>query len=186
MSAEQTVRIENATTSGNPVFTTGTVNPAITGVYLHSIANVSGTVASQNFITLFNPVGSGKSLSLGTVAISSTNTTPSTETSPLRGWRTSSAPTGGTLIAASSMARFNTLQADPVGVIRVDNPAATLDAALFSSPPLVDHRSSIVHTVDIPPGAGPFLFRPGEGLVINKPVDVISTSWNITVVWAEI
>lgn len=184
MAAEQTVRVQNPPL--DPVYTVSTVNPSIKGVYLHSIANVPGTLAPQTFITIYNPIGSGKSLSLGTVAISSSNTMPSTETSPLRGYRISVAPTGGTLVAASTVQRFNTTQPNPVAEVRIDNPTVTLGGAVFSSPPLLDNRSSNVHTVDIPPGAGPFLMLPGEGLAIHKVAGTTSTVWNITPVWAEI
>lgn len=178
--------IRTSSTATEPVYSVATVNPAVRGVYLHSLAAVPGTVASNTFITLFNPVGSGRTLSFGTVAISSTNTSPSTEVTPLRGHRISTAPTGGTLIAASALARFDTTQVNPTGALRVDNPTVALGAGLFNVPPLLDNRSSDVHNVDIPPGAGPFLFRPGEGIAINKAVGVTSTTWNITLVWAEL
>lgn len=181
---EQWVRVVNP--PADPLYAVATVNPAIKGTYLHSIANVPGTVASQTFITLFNPVGSGKVLSLGTVAFSYSNTTPATETNPVRGYRISAAPTGGTLISAANLQRFNTTQPNPVGIVRVDNPTVTLGGALFNSPAPLDNRSSNVHNVDIPPGAGPFVMLPGEGLAINKLAGTTSATWNITLVWAEI
>lgn len=178
--------VRTSSTATEPVYSVATVNPAIRGVYLHSLAAIPGTVASNTFITLFNPVGSGRTLSFGTVATSSTNTSPSTETTPLRGHRISAAPTGGTLISAASIARFNTTQPDPTGIVRVGNPTVTLGSGLFNVPPLIDNRSSNVHNIDIPAGAGPFIFRPGEGLALNEAAGVTSTAWNITLVWAEL
>ena len=153
------------------------------GVYLHSIAEVQGTVEPQTFMTLFNPVGSGRVLALSTVALSYTNVNPATEPAPMRGWRIS-ATTGGTLIAAADMARFDNLQSNPVGQVRVSNPTPTLTQALFNSPAPIDNRSSAVHNVDIPAGAQ-FLIRPGEGLAIHKEAGIVSASWNVTMVWAE-
>lgn len=178
--------VRTSSTATEPVYSVATVNPAIRGVYLHSIANQPGTVASNTYMTLFNPVGSGRTLTYGTVATSATNTGPSTDIAPLRGYRISAAPTGGTLIAASALGRFNTSQPDPTGVIRIGNPTATFGTPLFNVPPLLDNRSSNVHTTDIPPGAGPFVFRPGEGLAINVSAGNTSMAWNITLVWAEL
>lgn len=158
--------------------------PRPRGVYLHSISGVQGTVADQTFITLMNPVGSGRNMTLGTVAISYSNTSPATEPSPMRGWRIS-ASTGGTLIAPANIAKFNTLSPNAVGEVRIGNPTATFVYPIFNSPPPIDNRSSNVHTVDIPPGAT-FLMRPGEGIALRKTVGVTSAFWNLTVVWAEL
>lgn len=182
--AEQWVRVENP--PADPLYSVATVNPAIKGVYIHSIAAVPGTVALQNFITLYNPVGSGKTLSLGTVALSYANTTPGTSVNPMRGYRIAAAPTGGTLVAAANIERFNTAQVNPVGVVRIDNPTVTLGNPVFNSPAPLDNKSSGVHTVEIPPGAGPFVMAPGQGLAISKATGDTTVTWNITLVWAEI
>jgi hypothetical protein len=157
--------------------------PKPQGVYLHSIAGVQGTVAPQTFITLFNPVGSGKNITLATAAISYSNTMPATDPAPLRGWRISAA-SGGTLIAAASIAKFNTLYPNSVAQVRIADPAVTLTQALFNSPAPIDNRSSSVHTVDVPAGAA-FIMRPGEGIALRRETGVTSTFWNITLVWAE-
>lgn len=157
--------------------------PVPQGVYLHSIAGVQGIVAAQTFMSVFNPVGSGRNLALSTAAISYSNTNPSTEPSPVRGWRISAA-SGGTLIPAADVARFNTLSSNPVAQVRITNPTVTLGTALFNSPAPIDNRSSGVHTVEVPP-PGTFLMRPGEGIALRKNVGITSAFWNITMVWAE-
>lgn len=167
--AEQSIRLEA---------------PRPRGVYLHSIAEVPGTVADQTFITLMNPANSGRSMTLGTVALSYSNTSPATEPAPMRGWRISAA-SGGTLIAAADIAKFNTLSPNSVAEVRVGAPTATFVYPVFNSPPPIDNRSSNVHTVDIPPGAT-FLMRPGEGIALRKEAGTTSAMWNITIVWAEL
>lgn len=157
--------------------------PRPQGIYLHSIAEVQGTVEPQTFMTVFNPVGSGRNLALATVAISYSNTNPATEPAPMRGWRISAA-SGGTLIAAADIAKFNTLASNSVAQVRVGNPTATLVQPVFNSPAPIDNRSSNVHSVDIPAGAT-FLIRPGEGLAIHKEAGITSAFWNVTTVWAE-
>lgn len=160
-------------------------SPIIRGVYLHSIANVPGTVATQNFMSIFNPVGSGVTMTLAAAAFSYTNINPATDTTPLRGYRCSAA-SGGTLITASQIQRFNTLQPDPKIEVRVGNPTTTnAPFGLFNSPPPIDNRSSNVHELAIPP-TQPFVCREGEGIVITKLSGVTSADWNITLVWAEL
>lgn len=184
--AENEVRIVNGTTGTTPLFASTVANPAIDGVYIHSIAAVPGTVALQNFITLYNPIGSGRMLSLGEVAISFANTATAGSLDPIRGHRISVAPTGGVLVATSAIAKFSSAQPDPVGVVRTGNPTVTLGTPVFNSPPPIDNKSSDVHNVEVPPGAGPFLMAPGEGLAISKATGAVSVAWNITIVWAEL
>ena len=166
--AEQVTRLEAATPRG---------------VYLHSIAAVPGTAAEQTFITLMNPAGSGRNITLGTVAISYSNSATASSLDPLRGWRISAA-SGGTLIAANALGKFNTLYPDPFGEVRVGNPTITKVYPVLNSPPPIDNKSSEVHTVEIPPGAT-FLMRPGEGIALNKLTGSTTSAWNITIVWAE-
>ena len=166
--AEQIVKLESTTPRG---------------VYLHSIAAVPGMVAEQTFITLMNPVGSGRVMTLGTIALSYSNTSPATVVDPVRGWRIS-AHSGGSLVAASGIGKFSTTMPNATAEVRVDNPTITKVYPVFNSPPPIDNRSSNVHTVEIPPGAT-FLMRPGEGIAINKLSGTTSATWNITIVWAE-
>ena len=67
-----------------------------TALFDFSLQRQDSTVAAKNFLTLFNPVGSGVIMSMGGVFISYMATNPS-PAYPLRGYRISSAPTGGTL-----------------------------------------------------------------------------------------
>ncbi|QIA28795.1 hypothetical protein [Streptomyces phage JXY1] len=87
------------------------------GVYLHSIAAVPGTVAEQTFITLMNPVGSGRVMTLGTIALSYSNTSPATVVDPVRGWRIS-AHSGGSLVAASGIGKFSTTMPNATAEVR--------------------------------------------------------------------
>lgn len=155
----------------------------IRGIYLHSEAEIQGTVADHNFMTLMNPLNSGRNMALSTVAISYSNTNPSVEPAPMRGWRISAA-SGGTLQTVSDMVKFSSLMPDATAEVRVEPTSVTYVAPVFNSPAPIDNRSSNVHTVDIPPGAT-FLLRPGEGFGLRKEAGVTSAFWNLTVVWAE-
>lgn len=155
----------------------------IRGVYLHSEAEIQGTVADHNFMTLMNPSNSGRNMMLSTIAISYSNTNPATEPAPMRGWRIT-ASSGGTLQDVADLAKFSSLMPNATAEVRVNPTSVTYDVPLFNSPAPIDNRSSNVHTVEIPPGAT-FLLRPGEGIGLRKEADVISAFWNLTIVWAE-
>lgn len=159
------------------------VKPVLT--YDYSLAGSPGAITAKNHVSLFNPVGSGKLLSAGAVFVTNSLTTPSTAIEPMRGFRTTAA-SGGTLVADSAVCKFNTAHPDPVAEIRIDNPTCTLGAAFFNSPPSLTNRSSDSHQVDIPPGAGQFLLRPGEGIVLRQGVSTTDLTWNLSLVWAEI
>lgn len=153
--------------------------------YDYSLAESAAAVTAKNHISLFNPVGSGKILAAGAVFVSFSMLQPTMLVAPMRGFRTTAA-SGGTLIADSAVCKFNTGHPDPVAEIRIDNPTCTLGAAFFNSPPGLVNRSSETHQVDIPPGAGPFVLRPGEGIVLRQGASTTDLTWNLSVVWAEI
>lgn len=160
-----------------------TVKPVLT--YDYSLASSPATVTAKNHVALFNPAGSGKILSAGAVFLTNSLTSPSTAIEPMRGFRITSS-TGGTLVAVADICKFNTTHPDPVGEVRINNPTCTLGPAFFNSPPSLNNRSSASHQVDIPPGGGPFVLRPGEGIVLRQGVSVTDLTWNLSIVWAEI
>lgn len=177
----------NLTTSSATVSTTSVRSTSIKGVYVFSISNIPGVVAANNFISLFNPVGSGKTVSFGSAFISSTAAGSSAETEPLRGFRITTA-TAGTLQATSATAKFITTDADPIAEVRIANPTVTLGAAIFNSPPVISATvgSTNVHVIPVPGGLAPFTMAPGEGVVLRTSAGDVDQRWNLSIVWAEI
>lgn len=177
------------TVSGQPIAEYAVANPAITGVYVFSAASLAGVVAANTFLTLFNPIGSGKNVSFSAAFISTVSTAAASTTAPMRGYRISAAPTGGSVQAANTIAKFRTTQTDSVAEVRLGNPTVTLGPALWNTPPAVTSGvggGQFVHDVDTPAGSPPFLLVPGEGIAINCNAGDTDQVWNITVVWAEI
>lgn len=179
--------VENS--SVNPVHTLAVSNPAFTGVYLFSLADQVGAVAANNFLSLFNPVGSGKVTIAAGFFISSYSVGQATATEPLRGHRITSA-SGGTLANnATDVAKFNNSSADTTMELRSANPTiGGLGPGFFNSPPPIGTGAgtAFVHEVEAPPGAGPFLVKPGEGLVVRTASGDIDQHFNLTIAWAEI
>lgn len=205
MSSEQKVRVEGdtnatpvpTTISGQPISTTisgqpiaqyAVSNPAITGVYVFSIPSLAGVVAANTFLTVFNPVGSGKTVSFSAAFISTVSTAATSTTAPMRGYRISAAPTGGTVQATNTIAKFNNASANSVVEVRTNNPTVTLGPALWNTPPAVTAGvggGQFVHDVDTPAGSPPFVLAQGEGIAINCNAGDVDQVWNITVVWTE-
>jgi hypothetical protein len=157
-----------------------------TALFDFSLQRQDSTVAAKNFLTLFNPVGSGKLMSMGGIFVSYMATNPS-PAYPLRGYRIDAEPTGGTLHAASEICKFDTQRFDPVAVIRSGNPTiGTLGPAFFSAAPGITQgtqHSSGIEQIDAPAGFNPFLLYPGEGIVVRQDVGNPGHYWNISVVW---
>jgi hypothetical protein len=155
---------------------------------LYSQAEQSGVVAANNFISLFNPVGSGKLITLGGVFISSYAVGDIDATvQSMRGFRVTAA-SAGTPVAANTICSFDTAKPDTSMEVRVGNPTVTLGDAIFNSPPFIGAvKSSLpfVHQVPVPAGGGPFLFRPGEGMVLRTAAGDVDTRWNLSVAWTE-
>lgn len=186
---------QNVAVTGQPIGVSGTVaawsvaNPAVTGSYSFSISDVAGVVAANNFVSLFNPVGSGKTFAFGGVFISSHVVNDVTTPSSMRGLRITAA-SGGTLATNSTdIAKFATSQPASVAQVRTANPTVTVGPPFFNSPPIesaAKTSSATVQSVLLPPGSTPFTFAPGEGMVIQTTVGDVDQRWNITVVWNEI
>lgn len=205
--AEQRVFIDNSTT--NPVNIAGTVtstpsgtqnvaitgqpirintvkDPTITGVYVFSADEIPGVVAANNYLSIFNPVGSGKTVIFAGAFISSSTAGSSVTTSPMRGFR-ATLISGGVLQAANASAKFISSNPAQTAEIRTGNPAATLDGALFNSPPPISatQGGTPVHAVPVPGGTGPFTLAEGEGIVMRQAVGDVDIRWNLSIVWAE-
>lgn len=183
-SGVQDVNVTNALS--DPVHVTPVKDNNITGVYVYSADEIPGVAAATNYVSVFNPIGSGKNLFLGGIFISAVTAGGSTVTAPMRGFRITTA-TGGTLQAASAIGKFISTNPDPIAEVRLGNPTVTLGAGLFNSPPPLSagNGSTPVHQVPIPPNSGPFVLAPGEGIVLREAIGDTDLRWNLSISWAE-
>lgn len=176
-----------AITSPTTLSTTPVRSPAIDSVFVFSIGNVPGIAAANNYLTLFNPVGSGKILSFGSAFISSMTAGGTNVTDPMQGFRITAA-SGGTLQPDSAVGKFVSSEADPVAEVRTGTVTATLGAQLFNSPPALSSTtgSTNVHVIPVPGGLAPFTLVEGEGIALRQAVGDTDLRWNLSIVWAEI
>lgn len=164
------------------------LNPAFRGGYVYSRPMTAGVVAANNFLSLENPVGSSRTLVIGGVFISSVIVGDITATvDPLRGYLASGF-SGGSVEAASTIGKIKSTMPNPTGVIRINNPTATLGAAWFNSPPLIGASKTsapFVHQVPTTLLAGSIFLLPGEGTVIRTESGDVDQRWNISIAWNE-
>jgi hypothetical protein len=158
-----------------------------TALYILSLQRQDSLVGGKNFITLWNPVDSGKVMALGSFFVSFMATVAS-PAYPMRGYRITSQPTGGTLATSAEICAFDTKVFTPGAEIRYNNPTTgALDGAIFNAPPgTVKDTIGEIQQIDAPPGFNPFLVRPGEGVVMRQDVGAVGHFWNISIVWREL
>lgn len=161
-----------------------TVKP--TPSFVFSMDKLTNQASAYNFISLFNPVGSGKLFLLGGIFISSTLLTSSSITDSMRGWRTTAA-SGGTLQADSVVTKAQAQFPDPAAEVRTGNPTVTLTTAFFNSPAPITDKAAPVHIVTVPPGTAPFSVTAGTGIVLRTEFGIgVGATWNLSIAWAEI
>lgn len=178
---------QNVAVTGQPVTVLAVKDPAIDGAYVFSADEIVGIVAATNYLSIFNPAGSGKTIFFAGAFLSASTAGGSAVTAPMRAYR-ATAISGGVLQADSASAKFVTSYPDPVAEIRTGNPTATLDGAIFNSPPPLSAGSGstgIHPVIAIASGVGTFLLAEGEGVVLRQTTGDVDLRWNLSIVWAE-
>lgn len=177
---------QNVLLTSQPIQVTTVKDPTIDGVYVFSADEITGVAAANNYLSLANPVGSGKTVLFAGAFISCVTAGGSTVTAPMRGYRATTVA-AGTLQTDAASGKFITANPDPVAEIRTGNPTAVLGAALFNSPPPLSasQGGTPVHAVPVPGGTGPFVLAEGEGIVLRQATGDTDLRWNLSIVWAE-
>lgn len=178
----------NATIVGSsaPIQTTEVKSPGIGGVYSYLLNDATGVVAANNYVSLFNPVGSGKNLITfsTTVAAYITGGGSTSKNSMIVSRIT--AASGGSLVAASAVNKFFSSYANPIAEIRTGNPTVTLAAQVIAFPPPVGTDTAILAERVAGSGTtGPILLAPGEGVVYRTAAGDTDQNWNISFAWGE-
>lgn len=184
--AENAIRLEGVapTTSGTLPTNIVTV-PSNT--YTYGLWEAPGVIAANNFLSLFNPVASGKLIVIQRLTISPYATGAASPTNNMQSFRTTAASVG-TLIAASAVNKLDTLIPNSIAEVRINNPTCTtVGVAITAIAPAITAAavgsSPIITT---PPTGDAFIVRPGEGIVSRTAVGVVNQLWNISLVWTEI
>jgi hypothetical protein len=190
MMADHRVIIEGTYPTGTAIPTSSypAVNPIFTGGYVFSQEDIPGVAAANNYLALTNPVGSGKTILVAGVFISSFILADIATTSvSMRGYLATSV-SGGVLHSAASIGKVRSTMPNSVGEIRDTNPSATLGAPWFNSPPVIGASkgsSPFVHQIPATIPAGSITLLPGESTVIRQEAGDVDARWNISIAWSE-
>lgn len=155
--------------------------------YQYAIADAPGVAAANNFLSVFNPAGSVKTIAWLAAFFSSYSTGSSSTPNSMIIYRTTAA-TGGTLVAAGNVGKFVTSQPNSVAQVRIGNPTVTLlnSQVVFScSPPLGSGVSATAPASASPPGGAIAVSLPGEGLVFSTAAGNTNQMWGLEFDWAE-
>lgn len=170
------------------VVQTSEVGPSGANFYVYALSDAPGTVAANAFVSIFNPVGSGKNLVFYRSVVLPYAADVTSVADSMDIFRITAA-SGGTLVAASAVPKFVTSQANTVAQVRTGNPTVTISGStLLGTPPeLTTSKSGSTGGTgsNIPTGAG-FVCAPGEGLVAYTATGEVNQRWNIQFVWAEL
>jgi hypothetical protein len=188
--AENRVIVE----SGNVTIAGGTVNtvpvaPAGINFYTSSFSAIAGQTATPyNFLSLFNPLASGKTIVIYAAFIIPWASGATSTTNPMESFRTTAA-SAGTLTSGASIGKFATSQPNSVAELRTGNPTVTVSGlTLGGIPPLITAAgsgASSLGNITAPTGAS-FVLVPGEGLCMRQVVaGDVDQLWNLGFIWAE-
>lgn len=171
-----------------PLATLGGKIPNLTGAYLASINDVPGVAAANNFLALFNPVGSGKKMYyLGAYISTYVASGGSTTRQSMQG-HAITASSGGTLMASSAIFKLDSTFVNAAAQVRTGNPTVTVAANVFNSPPPINTTTTqYVHAVGLGFATigGGVIFREGEGVVFTTDAGNTNQTWNLSIGWAE-
>jgi|SRR5882762_358776 len=154
--------------------------------YSHSLQDIPGVVGANNFLSVFNPANSGKTYMLLRLDVSTYSAGTTASANSMYSKRITAA-SSGTLVAASTVARFRTDFADPSLEIRIGNPTVTATGLVLNLiPPVISTGSGQFSTSQNPPYNTSFVCAPGEGIVLATAAGDIDQVWNITHIWQEV
>ena len=164
------------------------ISPAFAGIYVFNLPDQPGVAAANNFLSIFNPVGSGKTIAIlgGSIStyVASMSSTARISCQALR----STAASGGTLqVNSTALCKFQTSFPASIAEVRTAGPTVTLGAAFLASPPPINpNTGDYVYQIQDTPGAGALMLVPGEGIVLRTTAGDTHQTWNFNVVWGEI
>lgn len=161
--------------------------PPARGVYLVCLIDVPGTVASQNFMSVLNPVNSGVLQEALLLEIDSYSGGASATNVSFAAYRITG-QSGGTAVTPSGVNRFVTAMPDPLAAVLTGNPTVTRlnnNPLTYAVPPISAGVGDNTGTGRTSPPGVQALILPGEGVVFNTASGNINQFFCMRYVWAE-
>lgn len=157
-------------------------------LYLHSLIDQPGVNGAANtYVSVFNPANSGKIMGgVNTIiqpyAIGAASTAESITLHRI------TAASGGTLVSAATVNRFNPAHPNPTMQVRVNNPTVTLSGlTIGGTAPAVGAGlgTNAALSVAASPGA-PLICPPGNGICFRTNNADTDMRFNLSFFWIEI
>lgn len=156
--------------------------------YSYGFIDLPGVVASNNFISIFNPVTSTvkhRPLEVGLTCYTASNVS----TIGTMAAYVITAASGGTLVNnATDVTRFRSSAPVPQVEIRTGNPTVTRrnnTPVLFKAPVVSTGGGNSGTVTIVAPTASPFVLSPGTGLVFNTAAGDVLQRWCLVYAWDE-
>lgn len=182
----QPIAVTQSTTPTAPVYVTQAGDPQVTGVYGFCLPDTPGVVAANTFVTLFNPVGSGKTVVVSSATVSAyVAGGGNTQKASLIGVRVTTA-TGGTLQAASTINKLRTSYANPVAEVRTANPTITAGANVVAFPPPIGTDTASNSERVVASTGTSLVLVAGEGIAFRTAAGDTDENFDISFSWSEI
>jgi len=158
--------------------------------YTTLIEDTAVVTTANNYLSVFNPIGSGKNVTFAQFTAFPYATGATGPTVNMEVWR-ATLVSGGTQLAAANINKFDTLQPNSICEVRTGNPAATLTGTLpiLAIPPAITAAAAgaSASVAIIPPSASLFVCHPGEGVVVRMPAGGdVDERWSLGFTWLEI
>lgn len=182
--------VPSGTQAISGMVTTMPTVPAGTNFYTIAFSAIAGqTGTPYNFLSLFNPVGSGKTITVQASLIIPWATAAATSTNSMETFRTTAA-SGGTLTSAANIGKFSTASPNPIAEARTANPTITVvGGTLGGIPPAITSAGSGlsgIGNIGIPQGSS-FTLLAGEGVCMRQVVaGDVDQLWNLGYIWTEL
>jgi hypothetical protein len=163
--------------------------PVGANFYTQSFSNLPGqTAATYNYLSLFNPVGSGKTITLYQIFIIPWAGAATTALNSMESFRIS-ASSAGALTSGANINKFSSAAPNSIAEVRITNPTVTTTGTTLGGiPPIITSAGSglsSIGNIGPPPGAS-FMFAPGEGVCMRQVLaGDVDQLWNLGYIWAE-
>lgn len=157
-------------------------NAAFFGV---SQNDLPGVVASNNFASLLNPVGSGKRVLLVSALVTSYASGATTTDKSMTATRISAHSAGTD--STSTIVAYSTGVAS-IAQFRTNNPTVTTVGSPFvgCAPAVTSSGGSGAALTNVAPNGAAFILAPGEGIVLNTSAGDVDQRWCFSFVWGEL
>lgn len=180
--AEHRVIVESGLITAIPGVAAGT------NFYTTAIQDVPGVAAANVFLSVLNPLGSGKVVTFYGVFVLPWASGAAAVAVSMNLFRISAA-SGGTQVTAANIDKFYTSSPNSIADARIGGPTVTtVGNAVGGFPPAITSAADGVTaapSVAAPSGAS-FACFPGEGLALRTASGATTQLWNLGFIWSEV